>query len=61
MCIRQDLTIENDPDEQIARDYGLRGIPVIELYATSGERLMGERIVGDVTSERFLSVLQKIH
>jgi len=61
VCIRQDLTIENDRTKQIARDYGLRGIPVIELYATSGERLMGERIVGAVTSERFLSVLQKIH
>jgi thiol:disulfide interchange protein DsbD len=61
VCIRQDLTIENDRTKRTARDYGLRGIPVIELYATSGERLLGERIVGAVSAERFLAVLQKIH
>jgi thiol:disulfide interchange protein DsbD len=60
VCIRQDLTIETDKTKRIAREYSLRGIPVLEFYGSSGNRLIDSRIAGFVPSGRLLDVLQKI-
>ena len=60
VCIRKDLTKETEATKQIAREYSLRGIPVLEFYSSSGERLFEKRIVGFVPSDRLLDLLHKI-
>jgi thioredoxin:protein disulfide reductase len=60
LCIRRDLTKETEATKQIAREYSLRGIPVLEFYSSSGERLFEKRIVGFVPSDRLLDLLHKI-
>jgi thiol:disulfide interchange protein DsbD len=60
VCIRQDLTTETEKTKRIARDYSLRGIPVLEFYNSSGSRLIDARTVGFVPSGRLLDLLQKI-
>jgi thiol:disulfide interchange protein DsbD len=61
VCIRQDLTIETQQTKRIAQEYSLRGIPVLEFYASSGDRLVEKKTVGFVPSGRLLDLLQKIH
>jgi thiol:disulfide interchange protein DsbD len=60
VCIREDLTIENAATKKIALQYTLRGIPVIEFYASSGERLAQNRIAGFVPADKLLTMLKKI-
>jgi thiol:disulfide interchange protein DsbD len=60
VCIRQDLTTETEKTKRIAREYSLRGIPVLEFYNSSGSRLIDARTVGFVPSGRLLDLLQKI-
>jgi Thiol:disulfide interchange protein len=60
VCVRQDLTIETEATKRTAREYSLRGIPVLEFYDSLGNRLIEKRIVGFVPSDRLLDQLQKI-
>lgn len=60
VCIRVNLTKETEQTRRIAREYGVRGIPVLEFYGPSGDRLIEKRIVGFAPSDRLLDQLQKI-
>jgi thioredoxin:protein disulfide reductase len=60
VCVRCNFTKETPAAHKLAAEYSIRGLPVIEFYSASGERLVDKRITGFVDAKTMLARLRSV-
>jgi thiol:disulfide interchange protein DsbD len=58
--LQADVTANDDPDQELMREFGIIGPPAILFFNRQGEEMRAYRLVGYFTPEKFVSHLQKV-
>jgi thiol:disulfide interchange protein DsbD len=58
--IKADFTKDSPAAKQLAKEYSIRGLPVLEFYSSAGERLTDKRVIGFVNAQALADHLKSI-